>query len=81
MTKYTKQDIGKTVAPYVPQPWDYEERVQLSEERLDVPNQCPICKGTGKIRHDWINRTAVVVNGHRMLPGVNVVEIDCDCMN
>jgi len=51
---------------------------------------CPMCGvvddrdpsknriGSGKIRHDFINRNAKMVNKHLTLPGVAMVEYECD---
>jgi hypothetical protein len=77
---YTRADIGKTVAPHIPQPL-HEEQVQFTDDRPDEPVKCPICKGTGEVRFDYINKHKVIINGYVFKPGVNVVCKPCECMD
>jgi hypothetical protein len=57
------------------------EHEQIKEDRPDVPDQCPTCKGTGEIRFDFVNKDRKTINGYVFLPGVNITVRPCECMD
>jgi len=59
---------------------EHTEHEQFKEDRPSEPDQCPICKGTGEIRFDFINKDKRNVNGYVFLPGVNMTCKPCECM-
>jgi hypothetical protein len=60
--------------------YEVPEQFIVKEDRPDAPDQCPICKGTGALRHDWINPEDKIVNGYKLLKGVNIQFTPCECM-
>lgn len=57
----------------------YIEHDQFLEDRTP-PSQCPICKGTGETRFDFINKDEKIINGYRALRGINATYKQCECM-
>jgi hypothetical protein len=57
----------------------YTEHDQYMEDRR--PSEpCPICKGTGEIRFDFINKDERIINGYKFLRGTNATYKPCECM-
>lgn len=71
--RYTKQDMGKTVAPHLPQSFITDEPTLPSGEYAP----CPTCNTKGTVRIDFINRTSKNLNGYIAKPGVNVEYREC----
>jgi len=85
MPRYTQADIGRVLPPVNTLSW-----VKPTELPQGHTEPCPMCGvvddrdpsknriGSGKIRHDFINRNAKIINNHLALPGVAMVEYECD---
>lgn len=85
MPRYTQADIGRVLPPLPQRSWVPEEELPQGHTQ-----PCPMCGvvddrdpsknriGSGKIRHDFINKTAKTINGYCILPGVAVVEYECE---
>jgi len=88
MPRYTQADIGKVLPALPKQDWTPTE--ELPQGRTQP---CPACGtvddrdpsknriGSGKIRHDFYNTTAKIINKYTTLPGVAMVEYECNVCN